>query len=522
MNEKPLQILLFIYIKVVTGGLIYFFFQFLEHQNNTFIYTFISFYAIERLICFFSIYANLQPNIFETILIALLNPFQLEEFYLLIRGKKYPRYQNEGIDGQAFVISVLSTPNYILILIWTYYYPETINIVFTALTLIALLFGQFFICYLSIYHRDAVVNLQNSNIFYIFFKEFTSSVIHFLSYVGLLCINFHMENFLYYLITFEIFLISYYISQIKTRIQDYCTTSIEAFGVFFVLICKEILHLVIDLRDLSDNIYKHSLQSYGLNLFNNMLLFGFLIETYLFTIYNIFLYQQNLFHNIKLFYLLIYILSLISCIILGSRVFQYMVWPVINGRKFLEFNSIDSFINYCKNKSNEKNQEKLETTVLLCKQQNITQDFIFTVFYGYSKSQIISKSISRENIVKSSFQSQKICIYQQVDINDIIQIIEQHGRILPQIKEIQFLQNNNKDQYDLFRAFSECNLSILLNSTTDLLQDELALLNSNTVQQIKAIMNQLYILNSPKYEMLDQQLTNPQLIVYDLFDEMNW
>ncbi|KAL4483967.1 hypothetical protein ABPG72_013973 [Tetrahymena utriculariae] len=497
------------------------YFNQLEHQNNTFKYTFLSFYIIERFVCFFSIYANLLPPIFETILIALLNPVYLEEFYLLIRGDKYPRYQSEGIDGQAFVISVLSVPNYILVLIWTFYYPETINIVFTALALLALISGQFFICYLVIYHRDTVVNIQNPDTFYLFLKEISLTGIHFLSYVALLCVNFHMENFLYYLITFEVFLIIYYITQIKTRIQDYCFSSIEAFGVCFVLVCKEILHLVVDLRDLSDNLQKHSIQSYGLNVYNNMLLFGFLIETYLFTMFNIFLYEQNLFHNINLFYILLYILSIISCIILGSRVFQYILWPAINGRKFIEFNSIDSFIKYSKNKSNTKLFEKLETTLLLCKQSNLTQDFIFEVFYGYSKSQIISKSICRENIKKSQYQQQKVCFYEHVNISNIIEIIGQYGRILPQIKEIQFLQNGNKDEYDLYRAFSECNIFVQLSSISDVFSDKLARLNSNTVQQIKVIINQFFILNSKKYEMLSQQLTNPQYISYDLFDEVN-
>ncbi|EWS71062.1 transmembrane protein, putative (macronuclear) [Tetrahymena thermophila SB210] len=504
----------FTMVKLNSGIQFYFFYQYINQDQKSYIYCFISFYIIERLFSWITDMFFIKRNNLESILILILNLAQLDEFYFMISQDRRREYLEEGILEKSVITFLFDIPLYLMSIVWVLkvqFMP--LNMVFVSILLLLIYIGLFTTA-LSII-GSLELNIYKLFRFKCWFFQYLYSYFQFFTYFWSLCLIWNYYNLQYYFLAVYSVLLVLLIKHVWLRLQNNLQT-MEKYTILIIIIIKQLLHIVFRYRKKKHSSF--SIQNkFGYKIFNSMIIFELLIKLYLLIAFWIVFQKTNNNNNnnnqqLYSFKITVLIMIVISFLIL---LFQSIDQVIINQYKYkdyIELESIQEFIKFDKNSKDIKNNyvKYIQIFDIFYNEETYGISIIKDILFEYESIEIIGRDFNKKKILNNKyFYSVEIeFIMKAQQILDVIQT----QKVISQIQSVYLKLQNDGYLYDLYKFWIDNYIEISLYSNYDYRFYQLI---NNIKQQMQSAISQLIIYQ--KF-IFPQMIVNPHFVYYDLYD----
>ncbi|EWS71063.1 transmembrane protein, putative (macronuclear) [Tetrahymena thermophila SB210] len=511
MEKNIIKGFIFTIVKLNTGIQFYFFYQYINEDQKSYIYCFISFYIIERLFSWIIEISSLKTNKLESILILILNLAQLDEFYFMITYKMHSMYLEEGIVAQGAIIFLFNIPLYLMSIVWVLKVQYILlNVVFISIILILIYIAPFTIAFFKF--MDPMFNIDKLSKLKIWFFQYSYSYFQFFTYFWSLCLIWNHYNLQYYVLAILSVLIVLLIKHLWLRLKNNFQTR-EKYMFLIIIIIKQLLHIVLSYRKKKNQVFD-ILNKIGYKIYNSMIIFELLIKLYLLIAFWIVFQTTNNNNNQQLysFKVTILILLVISFLILLFQSISQVIMKQYIYKKYIELDSMLEFIQLDKNSKDIKNKniKQIQIFDTFYNQETYGINIIKDILFEYESIEIIGRDFNKKKIENNKyFYYVKIeFIVKAKQILDVIQT----QKVISQIQSVYLNLQNDEYLYDLYKFWIDNYIEISLYSNYDYIYYQLI---NNIKQQMQSAISQLIIFQ--KF-IFPQMIINPHIVYYDLYD----
>ncbi|KAL4467260.1 hypothetical protein ABPG72_010067 [Tetrahymena utriculariae] len=510
MEKNIIKGLIFTLVKLNTGIQFYFFYQYIHQDQKKYIYSFVSFYVIERLFSWIIEISALNTKKLESILILILNLAQLEEFYFMVNYKRHSKYLEQGIVGQGVIICLFNIPLYLMSIVWVLkiqYIP--LNVAFISIVLILLYIGPFSIVFI-IFIGAQQFNIDNFSKIQLWVFQYLYSYFQFFTFFWSLCFIWNYYNFQYYVLVVDSVLITLLINYLWLRFKNNFEAC-DKYIFLIIIIMKQVLHIVVGYRKkkyLVMNIQKKT----GYKVQNSMIVFEFLIKLYLLIAFWIVFQTKKDNQQLYSFQVTILVMLIISFLILLYQSINQVIIKQYIYKEFLELDSVEEFIQLDKNSNDFKHKKikQIEIFDIFYNQETHGINIIKNILFEYQSIEITGKDFNKKKIKNDQY-------YYSVEILFVVkakQILDaiQTKKILPQIQSVQLHLQNDEGLYDLYKFWIDNYIKISLYTNYDHKYSELTIeikgKMQSSISQLIAYQKNIFL----------EMIVNPYYIYYDLYD----
>ncbi|KAL4467261.1 hypothetical protein ABPG72_010068 [Tetrahymena utriculariae] len=435
---------IFTIVKLCTGIQFYFFYQYIYYDQKSYIYSFVSFYVIERLFSWAVETKALKTMKLESFFILILNLAQLEEFYFMLNQERHSKYVKQGIVAQSVIICLLSIPLYLISIVWVLKIEYThLNIALISIVLVLLYVGPFSVAY-TMFIVTWQFNIDSFSKIKLWVYQYLYSYFQFFTFFWSLCFIWNHYNFQYYFLVIDSVLIALLINYLWLSFTNNFQAC-DKYVIIILIILKQVLHIVIGYTKKKYHMINIQKKT-GQKVQNSMIIFEFLIKLYLLIAFWIVFQTKKDNQQLYSFQATVLVMLVISFFILMYKsITQVLIYSCIQ-KECLELDSIEGFIQLDKNKTHGIN-------------------IIKNILFECESIEIIGKNFSKKKIKNDKYyysvETQFIMKAQQ--ILDAIQT----KKILPQIQSFQIKLQNDEGLYDLYTFWIDNYIEISLHTNYD-------------------------------------------------------
>ncbi|KAL4427224.1 hypothetical protein ABPG74_022311 [Tetrahymena malaccensis] len=509
MEKNIIKGLIFTIVKLNTGIQFYFFYQYIHQDQKSYIYSFVSFYVIERLFSWTIEISALNTKKLESILILILNLAQLEEFYFMMNYKRHSKYLEQGIIGQGVIICLFNIPLYLMSIVWVLKIQYTpLNVAFISIVLMLLYVGPFSLAYIMFVDAQQF-NIDNISKLKLWILQYLYSYFQFFSFFWSLCFIWNYYNFQFYVLVVDSVLITLLINYLWLRFKNNFQAC-DKYIFFLIIIFKQVLHIVLGYRKNKHQVLNIQ-KKIGYKVQNSMIIFEFLIKLYLLIAFWIVFKTRNDNQQLYSFYFTVLVMLIVSfLILLYYSVVEVIIKQYIK-KKFIELDSIQEFISLDK-QSNEIKNKKVKYIQVFDTFYNI-ETYGMPIFkdllFEYENIEIIGRDFSKKRLLneKYYYSIQTQFSSRPIQILDAIKT----KKILPQIQSIYLNLLTTEGLHDLYQFWVDNYIEISLHTS----QDRYEQLIIEIKQTMQSVISQLILYQK---QIFPYMIVNPHYIYYDLYD----
>ncbi|EWS71059.1 transmembrane protein, putative (macronuclear) [Tetrahymena thermophila SB210] len=510
MEKNIIKGLIFTLVKLNTGIQFYFFYQYINQDQKSYIYSFVSFYVIERIFSWTIEISALNTKKLESLLILILNLVQLEEFYFMINYNRHSKYLEQGIIGQGVIICLFNIPLYIMSLVWVLKIQYTLlNVAFISIVLVLLYVGPFSVAFIMFIDAQQF-NIDNFSKIKLWVFQYLYSYFQFFTFFWSLCYIWNYYNFQYYVLVVYCVLIVLQINYLWLRFKNNFQAC-DKYIFFILIIIKQLLHIVLRYSKKRNQVI-NILNKTGYKMYNSMIIFESLIKLYLLIAFWIVFKTKTNNQQLYSFQVTVLVMLIISfLILLYQSIINVLIRQYIY-KEFIELDSIQEFIQLDKNSKEIKNKSIKHIQIFdnFYNQETHGINIIKDILFEYEGIEITGKDFNKKKIQNDKYyyivQAQFLVKTQQ--ILDAIQT----KKVVSQIQSVHLNFQNDEQLYDLYKFWINHYIEISLHTNFD---NKYYKLVTEIKQQMQSTISQLVT-----YQKLifPKMIVNPYYIYYDLYD----